>query len=282
MTINIVRPTVAFVNIKTGEIERPWIKYLESLTQISLFVEELPAGQVFIGNGSSNPISHTISGEATLSSTGVLTVAASHSGSTHASIQAAAEATAASALSGHVAASDPHTGYRLESADHTHQSTGLQGGQLDHGLSLTGLTDDDHTQYLLASAATDRSTFATNWTDLTDGGKTTLHLHDPRVSSTASSATPTPNADTTDLYILTALSEAAAFGIPTGTPVQGQALTIRLKDNATGRALSFNAIYRGVGVTLPTTTVSSKTMYLTAKYNSTDVKWDVLTLNQEA
>lgn len=28
----------------------------------------------------------------------------------------------------HVAASDPHTGYRLESADHSHASTGLQGG----------------------------------------------------------------------------------------------------------------------------------------------------------
>jgi hypothetical protein len=47
----------------------------------------------------------------------------------------------------HVAAADPHTGYRLESSDHTHQSTGAQAGQLDHGLALTGLTDDDHTQY---------------------------------------------------------------------------------------------------------------------------------------
>ena len=51
----------------------------------------------------------------------------------------------------HAAAADPHTGYRLESADHSHQSTGAQAGQLDHGLALTGLTDDDHTQYLLAS-----------------------------------------------------------------------------------------------------------------------------------
>jgi hypothetical protein len=49
----------------------------------------------------------------------------------------------------HVAAADPHTGYRLESVDHTHQSTGAQAGQLDHGLALTGLTDDDHTQYAL-------------------------------------------------------------------------------------------------------------------------------------
>ena len=50
-------------------------------------------------------------------------------------------------LDDHAAAADPHTGYRLESADHTHQSTGAQAGQLDHGLALTGLLDDDHTQY---------------------------------------------------------------------------------------------------------------------------------------
>jgi len=55
----------------------------------------------------------------------------------------------ASADSTHAGAADPHTGYRLESADHSHASTGLQAGQLDHGTALTGLTDDDHTQYIL-------------------------------------------------------------------------------------------------------------------------------------
>jgi len=51
----------------------------------------------------------------------------------------------------HIAASDPHAGYRLESVDHTHQSTGAEAGQLDHGLALTGLDGDDHPQYLLAN-----------------------------------------------------------------------------------------------------------------------------------
>lgn len=37
-------------------------------------------------------------------------------------------------------------------AVHTHQSA-AEGGQLDHGAALTGLTDDDHTQYLLATGA---------------------------------------------------------------------------------------------------------------------------------
>lgn len=48
-------------------------------------------------------------------------------------------------------ADDDHPQYRLESADHSHQSTGLQGGQLDHGAALTGLGDNDHPQYALAS-----------------------------------------------------------------------------------------------------------------------------------
>jgi hypothetical protein len=51
----------------------------------------------------------------------------------------------------HVAAADPHTGYRLESADHTHQSTGAQAGKIDHGAALDGLSDNDHPQYLLVT-----------------------------------------------------------------------------------------------------------------------------------
>lgn len=83
----------------------------------------------------------------------------------------------ANPVTAHEAAGDPHTGYRLESADHSHQSTGAQAGQLDHGLALTGLADDDHSAYLLASDATNRATFAANWTDLTDGGASALHSH---------------------------------------------------------------------------------------------------------
>lgn len=103
-----------------------------------------------------------------------------------------------------------------------------------------------------------------------------------RVTSTTSSATPTPNVDTTDQYILTAQAVAAAFAAPTGTPVDGQPLIIRIKDNATAQTLSWNAIYRIIGTTLPTTTVISKTLYLGFKYNSADTKWDCLAVGQEA
>lgn len=46
----------------------------------------------------------------------------------------------------------------------------------DHG-NLAGLADDDHSQYLLASDATSRTIFTSGWSDLTDGGETTLHSH---------------------------------------------------------------------------------------------------------
>jgi len=102
-----------------------------------------------------------------------------------------------------------------------------------------------------------------------------------RTVTVASSATPTPNADITDIYTVTALAEAATFGAPTGTPVNGQKLIIRIKDNATIRALSWNAIYVARGVALPTTTVASKYLYLGFIYNSQSSTWDLIATSQE-
>ncbi len=104
----------------------------------------------------------------------------------------------------------------------------------------------------------------------------------PRVTTTASSAAPTPNASTTDVYAVTALAEAATFGAPTGTPAHGQSLLIRIEDNGTIRTLGWNAIYRVVGVTLPTATVANKLIYVGCVYNSTDTKWDVIAIAREA
>jgi hypothetical protein len=99
----------------------------------------------------------------------------------------------------------------------------------------------------------------------------------PRIGTAASSATPTPAADDVDMYTLTALAEAAAFAAPSGTPVNGQKLIIRIKDDGTARGLTWNAIYRaGTDVALPSTTVLSKTLYCGFIYNSADSKWDLV------
>lgn len=104
----------------------------------------------------------------------------------------------------------------------------------------------------------------------------------PRIGTVASSATPTPDGDNNDEFTVTAQAAAAAFAAPTGTPTDGQKLIVRVKDNGTARALTWNAIYRIVGVTLPTTTVISKTLYVGFIYNGADTKWDAVAVAQEA
>lgn len=103
-----------------------------------------------------------------------------------------------------------------------------------------------------------------------------------RVQSVTSSSTVTPNASNDDMVKITAQAAALLLANPTGTPYEGQMIVIRIKDNGTARAITFDTQYRAMGITLPTTTVLSKTMYLPMVYNSTDTKWDVFNVIQEA
>jgi len=105
---------------------------------------------------------------------------------------------------------------------------------------------------------------------------------DPINTSTASTATLTIDTDVNDFAVITAQSQALIIGAPSGTPVEGQKLIIRIKDDGSARAITFNAIFRAIGITLPTTTVSSKITYLGLVYNSTDTKWDVIATKTEA
>jgi nitrogen fixation protein len=103
----------------------------------------------------------------------------------------------------------------------------------------------------------------------------------PRVQSLSSAATVTPT-NLNDIVIIVAQSAALALANPTGTWDQGQPLMIRIKDNGTARAITYDTNYRAIGVTLPTTTVISKTTYLGLIYNATDTKWDVIGVTTEA
>lgn len=104
----------------------------------------------------------------------------------------------------------------------------------------------------------------------------------PRVGTVASGATITPTADLSDVYTVTALAAAATIAAPSGTPTNGQRLLLRIKDNGTARALTWNANYRVIGVTLPTTTVANKTIYVGCIYNSADSVWDVVAETEQA
>ena len=111
---------------------------------------------------------------------------------------------------------------------------------------------------------------------------TTSGVPNPSVQETTSTATFTINADEETTGVLTAMASATTIASPTGTPVQGQSLIIRLKDDGTARAITWNAIFRGIGITLPTTTTANKLLYIGCMYNSTDTKWDNIALKEGA
>ncbi|MFA9228561.1 MAG: hypothetical protein ACEQR7_09040 [Agathobacter rectalis] len=104
-------------------------------------------------------------------------------------------------------------------------------------------------------------------------------IQDKRKVAITSSATPTPNSDTTDIFDVTALAAGATFAAPTGSPVEGQTLIIRIKDNGVARSLAFNAAYRfSTELIAPTTTIIDKTLYMGFIYNSSVSKWDCLAI----
>lgn len=98
----------------------------------------------------------------------------------------------------------------------------------------------------------------------------------PRVNTVASSATPTINTDTTDIFTITALA-AAITSMTTnlsGTPSGGDKLQIRIKDNATPRTIAWGTSFASSGVaTLLATTATSKTHWVQLEYDDVTAKW---------
>jgi ribosomal protein L22 len=102
-----------------------------------------------------------------------------------------------------------------------------------------------------------------------------------RVQSVVSNATVTADSDADDMVIITAQAAGLTLSNPTGTPTLGQQLIYRIKDNGTARTIAYGANFRALGVTLPSTTVISKTLYLGCIWNVADSKWDVTGVSQE-
>lgn len=96
----------------------------------------------------------------------------------------------------------------------------------------------------------------------------------PTVSSTASTASLTPDPTINDEYIITALAVGLTINNPSVNG-SGYSFMISIKDNATPQTLTWDTQYRGVGGALPSTTTSSTTIYFPCIYNSADSKWDV-------
>lgn len=224
---------------------------------------------------------------------------------------------AAAAVATHVAASDPHTQYQKESekgaasgyaslngsskvvedpANATATPTASKipiangSGSLDSWVTYrpSGATD-----VAVADGGTGASDAATARTNLglgsiatqaasnvsISGGTITGTRVNPRTVAAADATSITPTGDTADTVTQTNSQAAGTLTVnaPTGTPVNNQRLTLRIK-STNQHTFSWNAIYRGgTTVTLPTTnTGSGKTDYFGFIYNATDSKWDLV------
>lgn len=106
-----------------------------------------------------------------------------------------------------------------------------------------------------------------------------------RVGATGGAITSiTPNSSLYDTYIVNALGASSAINTPSGTPVDGQRLVIRIKDDGTIRGLNFSGAtgaYRVIGQGLPTATTANKIIYIGCEYNATDTFWDVVAVTTQ-
>jgi hypothetical protein len=111
---------------------------------------------------------------------------------------------------------------------------------------------------------------------LTNGGQLQNTRIQKRINSVASSATPSINTDTTDEFHITALAANITSMTTnlTGTPNDGDELTISFKDNATPRTIAWGASFQSSGSqTLLATTSTSKTHYVKLRWSATISKW---------
>jgi hypothetical protein len=110
----------------------------------------------------------------------------------------------------------------------------------------------------------------------------------PKVSSAANVTSPLAwNSTSFDEYAITALANALTINADANaSPADGQKMLFRFKDNGTARALTWTTgatnAFRAVGITLPTTTVASKLVYIGCIYNAADSRWDAIAVSQEA
>jgi hypothetical protein len=116
------------------------------------------------------------------------------------------------------------------------------------------------------------------------GSISSTRVNPRSLAAASTSGTITPASDLYDQvnYLLTGTS---AFAVPSGTPVNGQKLTIRLYAASTQTISSWSSSsggYKAIGATLPTSVDAGKTVYVGCVWNSTDSFWDVVAVATQA
>lgn len=108
----------------------------------------------------------------------------------------------------------------------------------------------------------------------------------PRVFTTTTGVSLTPDVGQFDIYAFTALASDLTINAATsGSPVDGNRLIFRIKDNGVSRTLTWATAgansYRVVGTVLPTATSVGKVTYVGCLYNTSDSFWDVLAVTTQ-
>ena len=108
--------------------------------------------------------------------------------------------------------------------------------------------------------------------------------HVNRSESITTVATLTPDPDQKDIVTVSAQAEALVVANPSPayTVVNGQKFILRIKDDGSGRTITWGDEYRAIQSSLPSSTTASKTLYLGFIYNAPDTKWDLVANAQEA
>ena len=167
--------------------------------------------------------------------------------------------------------------------------------------SVTGAKTFDSTKLLVKGSSTGVTNFTSSKSNATNYALTLPNADDTlvgrattdtltnkritdRVQSVSDAATVTPDADANDVVDITAIAQAFTIANPSGTPTNFQKLVIRIKVNATARAITWGNGYVAGGVALPSTTVLSKILTLGFMYNTANSlnKWMLIASAQEA
>ena len=155
------------------------------------------------------------------------------------------------------------------------RSTVSQTVNLSNGVTASGSTNTINIGTAGAAGSTTAITIgSTAGTSTTTLNGTTSGRIAPRVSTTTSSATPTINTDTVDMYGLTAQAvDITSFTTNlSGTPTNGQKLWIYIVGTA-ARAITWGASFEASTVALPTTTVTTNRLDVGFVWNAATSKW---------